>query len=475
MKRLATFVLLLVLLPATATALVVTPAAVTTSEGTVLVQWQEDAHASLRLQAKHISGSLMDTVKEDRIDNRGTPLPNLENATGNGGTYQQALPNGAGHVSLVRSGAATIIIQPISDDFRTSYSTKGDVVLRSVDEEVLESNHAYDDPDAELDAPDNYVYRVHDVVAAGSKDQTTLRIDGDFLLYVWDATVLQETSDTAHTHFTGVWKENGRAPGLQDIHYQHALFVVRGGHLRMEAPEGATVYAPQLALHATAGNDGPLGFTASTDPILATIDGDRVALTQAAVPATPGLGIPANSLTLWWLPASALVLLALAVAPNIIGRDHANLGNLLDRLCAARAQGFRKLSLNAERRHQLGLAAHWMGRAAHWDTDPELRMQQGIYLRLADRPRRALRIHHIADQAFRATGITHALNSYEAARAAARTGRLDEAIQWLLSAVQEETWLARKAPFEPDLAPLRRRPEFMDLRFAADPDGLLRP
>lgn len=473
-------VLLLLLLAPGAPALQDGPDVVTAGDGTVLVRWTADAPGDLSLDAGSISGTLVDTYAQDRLD---VDHEAVASVTGAFHTETRALPAGPGHLSLLRSEAATLLVLPLSGSFQATLAGTP-LGLRHVEEEVLERSHAYDsvdDPDVH-DGSD-YAYRVHDVVAAEGRGPVRVEVRGDFLLYVWNATVLQETPERSEAHTTGQWSTEGTTPLHRTDHHQHALVVVRDGHLRLGSPLGGALYAPELLLH-----DAPAGepvdaaglVSAAAGTLRATPGDGRVVLTAAPAPAPP----PAAEAASWWFLAP-LAAVGVVATPNLLGLRSAGRGawpgalrmghGAVGRLRQGRAAGYCRLALAAERGYRFRRAALWMGCAARWGQDPELRVQQAVYLRMAGLPGRALRRHRAAEEMFRMEGFVHALNAYEAARSAALVGRADEALQWLLVAVREEPWLARRAPFEPDLAPLRSLPAFMDLAQAADPDGFLSP
>ena len=453
--------------------------AFTSDAGIALVRWTGGDEGSFRVEAARLSGSLTDQAIEDRSTLLG---PLSENVTGQPRTTTTDLPDGHRITSTVTRDT-TLVVLPLDGPYRAqATSTRGaaDVLLRPVEHEVLEPDRRMsDDPDDVTTAGARY--EVRDVVTAGTGDPARVRVVGDFLLYVWDADFLYEGDGMGRVYRTGQWSEQGSMWSQKTEHNVHAVVVVRDGSLEVEAPAGTSLYDEVILLEGVGSVRvaGGASRQPPSDPILATMPASGSGVPRVVLSAAPATVPPASpALGGAGVPASLLLVAGVGVAavPHLLGRRAARWGaGPWANLCATRSRGFVRLALAAERRHRFAAAAWWMGRGARWGQDPELRMQQAIFLRMAGRPARALRRHREAEEMFRMDGCASALNGYEAARAAALVGRVDEAFTWLLSAVREEPWLAQRAPFEPDLAPLRSLPAFMDVSQAADPDGYLLP
>ena len=161
--------------------------------------------------------------------------------------------------------------------------------------------------------------------------------------------------------------------------------------------------------------------------------------------------------------AAIVLLVAGYLYPSLRGRKAMPTGSGWRSL---RSDGFASMAAAAETAGWHRLAAFWMSRSlAAVPADP-LRMVDLAILRAAcGQNEAALGLHEAAHgwlvDAGRGDDVAH--NAYEAAKAAARLGRLPQALDWMRLAIEADPGLVAQVGREPAFAHLRSHPDYASL------------
>lgn len=347
-----------------------------------------------------------------------------------------------------------------------------------------------------------YEYTSPEGLRWSSASETTLRLTGDFDVYLWDIDFTVSGSDGTSLHRTGFSSEpRSDTNGLTtDDHFRYAILEVRGGSLTLTAAgDAVSLYAPAIGTEATQGlafeeADGTIPTTNGILQVAGPVEtqagsfllqyrpgGMDVDVTQSPASATgPYVSFTPTPLSDHpaFLPVifGAIAMVGLCASayayPTVHGVRHLRLMEGLTGRPrargwrAARAEGYALRAAAAEDAGHRRRAALWMVFATRLDPhDPEKALDAGIFLAAAGRDHRALRHFHTAHQGLFESGDLENVgrNAYEAAKASSRLGRRHEALDWLRIAAQADPGLLTEIRSEPSFHSLRDEPDYSSL------------
>jgi hypothetical protein len=489
--------------PALRATAIVGDAALTLQSGPARVLVQADTTSAIALSVSAVSWQVR-AVSEvaDVFDGPSPPLQDTLNYTHNEETLSPGASS-AFQIASTREADATLLIQPLSADYRLAAASRGPFTVGPVEDTLLEASHYWK---ASIPPqPDYYEYRSDPALRVNLTRATTLALSGDLQLYVWGFTVLLsgdrpiefETGYTNRPAPTGPVPLPDQVP-LRREYYNYTVLTLHGAEVTLRTDAPARLFGDDFEAHALGpatlvGAQGSLPAVGGTYHLSgdATVDGGSfqwarrgdgaIGVRASHVDAAAGSVsfVPTPLPDRWWFPYAmgggalgAVVAAALAL-PSVAGQGSPVAGAGGWR--GVRARGYARWALAADASSRYGRAAFWMGLAARASPrDASFLVERGIFLRLAGKPLPALRAHREAHDLLRMLpDDSMAHNAYEAAKAAVAADLRVEALDWLRLAVEAEPALADEAQLEPEFAPLRDDPDYQSLTGPARLGGLL--
>lgn len=405
----------------------------------------------------------------------------------------------------VRVGGV-LLVMPAAAGHQAEVVPTGSFAVAPAGAQIVERSHVTPGPTITRPGATSqfeyYEYANPEGLRWSASSGMTLRLTGDFDVYLWDVDFTIAGPDGTSLHRTGFSSEPREdTNGLTvDDHYRYAILEIRGGSLTLTSEgDAVSLFAPAISTEATQGLsfEEAEGSIPTTDGILKVAGpietqsgsflmryrsgGMDVDVTKAPASATgPYTQFTPSPLSDHpaFLPAifGAVALVGLCASaysyPTLQGTLHLRLmENLTGRprargWRAARAEGYALRAAAAEDAGHRRRAALWMVLATRLDPhDPEKSLDAGIFLAAAGRDRRAMRHFKVAHQGLFEIGdlenVGH--NAYEAAKASSRLGRRQEALDWLRIAAQADPGLLTEIRSEPSLHALRDEPDYSSL------------